>query len=87
MVEVSLKVRVIEFHQKVLEFHQKVVEFHQKVVEFNQKVKVIEVQSVTSRSREFPFPGILNFFMVSEPESKIFGTEKSLGIGIEKNWY
>ena len=53
-------------------------------------------QSVTSRSREFPFPGILPFFLwyrnrnqknlvpkkVSELVSKKFGTEKSLGIGI-----
>ena len=44
-------------------------------------------QSVTSRSREFPFPGIpvpgncSLFLMVSEK----FGSEKSLGIGIEKN--
>ena len=36
-------------------------------------------QSVTSRSREF-----FIFFMVSEPESKKFGTEKSLGTGLEK---
>ena len=57
-------------------------------------------QSVTSRSREFPFPAILQFFWwywnrnrkflvpkkVSEPVSKKIGTEKSLGTGI-KNWY
>ena len=58
-------------------------------------------QSVTSRSREFLFPGILQFFLwyrnrsrknlvpkkVSEPVSKKFGTEKSLGTGLEKFWY
>ena len=41
-------------------------------------------QSMTSRSREFPFPGILHFFlMVSERESKKFGTKKSPGTGLE----
>ena len=35
-----------------------------------------------------PVPGNSSFFlMVSEPESKKFGTEKSLGTGIEKIWY
>ena len=34
-----------------------------------------------------PFPGFLYFFIVSEPVSKKFGTEKSLGTGLEKNWY
>ena len=33
-----------------------------------------------------PVPGNSSFFlMVSEPESKKFGTEKSLGTGLEKN--
>ena len=33
-----------------------------------------------------PVPGNSSiFWMVSEPESKKFGTEKSLGIGLEKN--
>ena len=58
-------------------------------------------QSVTSRSREFPFPGIVLFFWwyrnryqknlvpkrVSESVSKKYGTEKSLGISIENIWY
>ena len=34
-----------------------------------------------------PFPGFLYFFIVSEPVSKKFGTEKSLGTGLEKIWY
>ena len=35
-----------------------------------------------------PVPGNSSIFlMVSELESKIFGTEKSLGTGIENNWY
>ena len=35
-----------------------------------------------------PVPGNSSFvLMVSEPESKKFGTEKSLGTGIEKIWY
>ena len=37
---------------------------------------------VSSRSRDF-----CNFFMVSEPVSKKFGSEKSLGTGLEKNEY
>ena len=38
--------------------------------------------SVPSRSRDF-----FIFFIVSEPVSKKFGTEKSLGTGLEKIWY
>ena len=35
-----------------------------------------------------PVPGNLSLFlMVSEPVSKKFGTEKSLGISIKKIWY
>ena len=35
-----------------------------------------------------PVPGNSSIFlMVSEPVSKKFGTEKSLGTGLEKNWY
>ena len=35
-----------------------------------------------------PVPGNCSLFlMVSEPVSEKFGTEKSLGIGIEKIWY
>ena len=35
-----------------------------------------------------PVPGNSSFFlMVSELESKKFGTEKSLGTGLEKIWY
>ena len=59
------------------------------------------MQSVTSRSREFPFPGICLFFWwyrnryrknlvpkkVPEPVSDFFGTEKSLGTGLGKFWY
>ena len=43
------------------------------------KLRTCSVQSVTSRYREF-----FIFFMVSEPESKKFGTEKNLGTGLEK---
>merc|ERR1711944_308648 len=35
-----------------------------------------------------PVPGNSSIFlMVSEPVSKKFGTEKSLGTGLEKNWF
>ena len=52
------------------------------------QISVRTNQSVTSRSQEFPFPGIVLFFsIVSEPVSEKSGTEKSIGISIEKICY
>ena len=53
---------------------------------------VLEV-TVEEAECDVPVPGIpvpgnsSLFLMVSEPESKKFGTEKSLGTGLEKNEY
>ena len=45
-------------------------------------------QSVTFRFRNFSVSKLFHlFFMVSVSVSKIFGIEKSIGIGFEKNWY
>ena len=41
-----------------------------------QRCKYLQRQSVTPRSWEFPFLEIVLFFMVSEPESEKFSTEK-----------
>ena len=46
------------------------------------------VQSVTSRSREFPFPGICHFiWWYRNRYRKNLVPEKSTGIGIGKIWY
>ena len=72
---------------------------NRKSVSFPNSLTIL--QSVTSRSREFPFPGILQFFWwyrnrnqkylvpkkVSEPVLKKIGTEKSIGNGLKIIWY
>ena len=60
---------------------------------FNAFISVIPRYHGTMAECDIPVPGIpvpgnsSIFLMVSEPVSKKFGTEKSLGTGLEKIWY